>query len=229
MARVDRRTGGLLPELERPEGKRAIVRSDNKPWHPVEEAVLIAAVAACQSKSHYELIAPRLMFAVGHAPTYEKGKRVPIRAHTENCIRALELRIVSKMLTKNYMRILANNEFMGFQRSIVPGGIPLTWGERVKIITPWVRKPEDLRIPYHGLSGILGFNPVNFVLSKYIDTWKSKQKESEILTAVIPIFDGEIAPLQQSVQLLKDSFQRGISDRANWGECVSILKMLGVV
>jgi hypothetical protein len=153
--RADRRLDGYLPEYERPEGERYARRGPDQKWTEAQDAVLVAAVCACRGRPAYLGMAPHLMLALGHPPTYADVCVPHPTKHTRTCVRALELRLVSKMLA-------AYNDwrpggFAGFHRHTHEES-PLTWGMKVKILRPYYARQlkNQPRLTFEDLLRMIG-------------------------------------------------------------------------
>lgn len=133
--RADRRTGGLLPELERPDGQRYKCRPCPRKWTAAEDLVLVAAVANCRGANAYGQCCVDLLSLFGRVPTYPAGVKPPRRQYVDTCVRYVEVRLITKMIA-GYGHWKMPPGFGQF-RAAVP---ELTWGERVKILKPFWRK-----------------------------------------------------------------------------------------
>lgn len=133
--RADRRTGGLLPELERPETQRYKCRPVLRKWAQSEDLLLVAAVANCRGENAYAQCCVDVLELLGRKPTYPPGVRVPKRQYVDTCIRYCEVRLITKMIAGygNWKMPAGFGQF----RAALP---ELTWGERVKVVKPFWKK-----------------------------------------------------------------------------------------
>lgn len=232
--RADRRTGGLFPELERKPDERFAVKRTNRIWTPAQEAVAVAAVCACQSRLAFDVMVPNLMDAIDHAPVYPENANVNPRKHLENCIRALELRIITKMLG-GYDK-WKPSPIMGFPTKFRDQNAPLTWGERAKILKPWWRRADKVRLSMDELHCIFGRDSSKGYVQSYLhelDMYKTKVIDPEVTPCPIPV-TLQWAPILRMMvinldQGLKQLFVEKM-DTKKWVELQShICKLLGVV
>lgn len=203
--RADRRTGGFLPELARPE-KRNVVTSDNKPWTAAEEAVAVAAICACDNRAEYSLMTPHLLDAVNHPASYNAEQNPSARVHLDNCIRALELKVITKMLGgyKGWEPTVP----MGFTFSFRDKDAPLTWGEKAKIIRPWRRRRVEKKdhIHYECLLQMLGRReelPVAIYLNKLAND--PNYEDREAVSVYPPVAKDAVYTLQAYVMELNNA------------------------
>lgn len=155
--RADRRTGGLFPELSRPADQRFAAPRKQRPWTVDEESLLLAAITLCGNRSEYERMAPWLMKIANHEPSYGEDYLPSARVHVQNCVRALELRVVSNILKRESL-----NEIMLRFQSVpeLADQTHLTWGCRAKIIRPWLKIIRGTRLPGEDISYITGGSQV---------------------------------------------------------------------
>lgn len=130
----------MFPDLERPPDQRTAVERETIPWTNAADAVLIAAVCLCPSSTAFSLCAEPLLRLVGHLPVYADTAYPPLRKRVDDCIRAIELRIVTKMLGARNWEPTGH---VGFLVQFWTPESPLTWGEKVKILRPYHRKIRD--------------------------------------------------------------------------------------
>lgn len=182
-----------MPELERPENERASMKADVRRWTTMQEAIAVAAVTACQSKAAYELMAPYLMDAIQHDPTYGPDAQPSNRIRTANCIRALELRIVSKIIGDPERDLHVS---MGFPSAFRRPFGQLTWGERAKIIRPWARRVAEGKsyIEFGPLMQMLGRVSVSFKERLRVEFYlgelasNPRLQDSEIVPSLPPVW-----------------------------------------
>jgi hypothetical protein len=137
--RRDRREGLMLPSLGPDPRKRYTARGKDPDWTPGQTAALIMAVCCCKSRPAYDAMCAVIMGALGHPPHYAEGMNPSPRKHQDTCLRALELRLITHWLG-NY-----NDWTPPAVLAVFPNRdpLPLTWGERVKVIKPYYRRVAE--------------------------------------------------------------------------------------
>ena len=158
--RADRRTGGLIPDLERDPAARFAYKRENRPWTPAQEAVLAAAVGACRSPSAYAMTCPNLLAALGHAPVDGPTRKRSLAKHQDTCVRAVELHLVTHML--GVLNEWTPPAIVGFQDRFRLYGQPLIWGEKVKVIRPYFGRVREQK-------SVVTFNELLVVLGRQRD------------------------------------------------------------
>lgn len=163
--RADRRRGGFLRDLERPENERSAVKKIAVPWTEAADAVLVVAISSCRSSSAYALMSVPLMEALGHSTQYGLDANPTQQTRVDDAIRAIELRVITKMLGADrgwtpslIMKLQTSFRRMGFSmglRHMDP--TTLTWGEKAKIIRPYFARltADKQRIDFEQLVEML--------------------------------------------------------------------------
>lgn len=144
-----RLTGGMLKELERTPGKHTEVIQDPRPWTPGQELAMYLAIASSESKASYERMMPSLIDAIGHDPQYASTAKPSLVEHTVRCLRNLEKQAVSEVLGNTPARGL---RFANFP---IRSKKELSWGERVRILKPWLNKRDKSRVSLLQLHSLL--------------------------------------------------------------------------
>jgi hypothetical protein len=196
--RAERRRG-LLEEAERDPTQRVIIRpKERRPWTQGQEICLTLAVIHCQSTAAYDQTCMRILDIVRHPTSYDKDARPSILVHHDNCMRAVELRLITKCLLREY------KEWKVWNLPALRRRRPLTWGERVKILQPWLRRVDGDRISREELFQVMfrdaGLDRV--AVNAYSETFLSKRKfrEVEDRSAGCPVTVRNMGPLQTAVQ-----------------------------
>lgn len=222
--RADRRTGGFFPESERPEGQRYAARGPDPKWTPAQEATLAAAVCACRSRAAYLGMAAPLMEALGHPPTYPESALPHPAKHANTCLRALELKLITKML--GGYGGWTPHTLMGFHLA-ASDEWPLTWGQKVKVIRPYVLRTVGNRragIFFGQLLQILGRTQSKAV-AEYMDRLSGPPfVDEEDNNAKPPVRPDN----QERLFDLVASLDQCLRSKETWKDKDSINRLLGV-
>lgn len=204
--RVDRRSGGLIPALSRPEDKRRLVRGEAKKWTAADEAVLVAAVAACKSRTAYEMMSFNLLQAIGHAPVYPKMAHPTVQKVVQDSVRAIELRVVTKMLAGGEP-VFPYTQVGTIAKCRDKKYEPLTWGERVKLIRPYLKRREDDRIGSPEFREMIGRCDSAYLVFSYFEEIEKNPniEDEEQLSAVVPVTAKKLSRLRQDIEELRAS------------------------
>jgi hypothetical protein len=156
--RVDRRAGSLFGGGTREPEKRYGFEREQRPWTSAQDATLVAAVVASRSPDAYAATAPLLLKALGHAPVYGPSANPSAVRHRDTCIRAMELRFITKFMGGEKYGKWKPSPIMGFWSAHRPPSEPLTWGERAKLIRPWYSRLTEGKtaLPVASFLSILG-------------------------------------------------------------------------
>lgn len=115
---------GVKPEEPEPEKRR---------WTEGQDIALSLAISCSESQMAYDQACTRLLDLVGHESTLSVSARPSSRESFDRNLRALENRYVT-------WRIRNIDKLPFWTLPPFRKGLPLTWGERVRILQPWLRK-----------------------------------------------------------------------------------------